>query len=449
MKQIKASSAAELRAIIGDQGGDALYRGQTSYYGKPGEPSVVTSFDRHGCIPGRMLKWSRYATNVLEVFTKGQANTLEFDQALLQHYGWRSFYIDCSAEAGVGAWFAAHRYSERGVIEMSEDYEERPVWLRKRMAQYDFEEGDGHLYVLDKEVSARIGLADLAAIKIEGSRSRTEAQSAWLIGPLRNQPLPTECFRAHVVADRAIFRDYAAEQGFTNTNSLFPPVAEDPILHALLSLPWREIKGVADAKFPIPAFERALDLPEYQDSFVKIAWPRTAFFRGESVADGFKSIDGDPVGGVVVKVPDIVLFGTADKETPMRFPNVEKLLENGTAVFEIDDLIQHANLGHMTFYQKGIGVIPRDGLFEVCELVVQHPGLDMTGAGFNRGWFYRVDAEGLWTRESHPEECDCGSALVHELHISALHIAEAFLREPEGFDEPERVLRPGAERQTG
>jgi hypothetical protein len=446
MKQLRANSVAELKAILADLGEGALFRGQTSFYGKPGEPSVVTSFDRHGCIPGRMLKWSRYATNVLEIFTKGHANTLELDQALLQHYGWRSFYIDCSANAAVGAWFAAHRYSDRNVVEMSEDYEERPVWLRKRMAQYNFEEGDGHLYVFDKEVCSGVGLVDLAALKIEDARSRTEAQAAWLIGPLRNQPVPYECFLAHVIADRAIFRDYAAEQGFTETNSLFPPVAEDPILHSLLSLPWREIKGVADAEFPIPAFERSLDLPEYQDSFVKIAWPRTAFFRGKTVAEGFESIDGDPVGGVVVRVPDIVLFGTADKETPMRFPKVEKLLNKGTAVFEIDDLIQHANMGHLTFYQKGIGVIPRDkGLFEVCELVVQHPGLDMTGAGFNKGWFYRVGTDGVWTRESHPDECDCGSAAVHDLHISALQIAEHFLQEPKGFDEPEQVLRPGAD----
>ncbi|HEX8527326.1 hypothetical protein [Allosphingosinicella sp.] len=448
MKQIRAESAAELESLITEHGEGALFRGQTEHYGEPDRPSVVTSFDRRGCIPSEMLKWSRYAKNVLGVFIGKHGGSLEFSQALLQHYGWRSFYIDCSSSPAVGAWFAAHKYSDRFAIEMSEDYEERPVWLRKRMAQYAYEEGEGHLYVLDEATAARVGSVDLAALRIESYRCRTEAQSAWLIGPLRNAPVPSGCFRAHIIANRSVFRDYAAERGLTDTNALFPPPEEDPILHALLSLPWREIEGVRDSEFPIPAFRRALDLPEYAESYVKIAWPRTAFFCGDKIAEKFETIDGDPFGGVVVTVPDIVLFGTADKDTPMRFPEVEALIkEKGTVAFEIDELIQHANMGHMTFYQKGIGVLPRGpDLFEVCELVVEHPGLDMTGAGFNKGWFYRSGSGGLWVRESHPEECDCGNADVHGHHISALHIAEAFLREPKAFEDSPGILRPGAAR---
>ena len=90
-------------------------------------------------------------------------------------------------------------------------------------------------------------------------------------------------------------------------------------------------------------------------------------------------------------------------------------------------------------------MLPRGAdLFEVCELVVEHRGLDMTRAGFNKGWFYRRQSDGLWVRECHPEECDCGSSDVHGPHISALHIAEAFLREPDSFRAPPDVLRPGA-----
>jgi hypothetical protein len=444
MKEIRARSSGELESVITELGGEALFRGQTSHYGEPGLPSVVTSFDRQGCIPTEMLKWSRYAKNVLNVFLREIDDSLEFTQALLQHYGWRSFYIDCSSDAAVGAWFASHKYSDSFVIEMSEDYEERPVWLRKRAAQYSYEPGDGHLYILDEATAARVGSVDLAVLNVEGYRCRTARQSAWLIGPLRNAPVPSSCFRAHIIADRAFFRDYAAERGLTDTSTVFPPPTEDPILHALLGLPWREIEGVRDSEFVIPAFRRALDLPEYAESYVKIAWPRTAFFCGDKVAEKFNSIDGDPFGGIVVSVPDIVLFGTADKDTPMRFPKVDSLMKKGrTVAFEIDELIQHANMGHTTFYQKGIGVIPRGSdLFEVCELMVEHPGLDMTGAGFNKGWFYRRDPDGLWVREIHPDECACGNASVHEMHISALHIAEAFLREPEAFQESPGVLRP-------
>ncbi|ATE67110.1 FRG domain-containing protein [Rhizorhabdus dicambivorans] len=436
MKLYTAKSLDELESLIAELGNDALFRGQSTHFGDLGKPSVQTSFDRRGCIPSEMLKWSRYARNVLDVFIGRRDNHLDFEQALLQHYGWRSFYIDCSADPSVAAWFASHSYSDRATIEMSEDCTERPVWLRKRMARYDFKQGEGHLYVLDKMAAARCGLIDLAALSIEGFRPRTAAQAAWLIGPLRNAPVPIECFRAQITADRGLLRDYAASHGKTDTNALFPPASDDPILDALLGLPWREIEAARDSKIQIPSMKRALDLPEYHESYVKIAWPRTAFFRGAKIVETFKSIDGDPVGGISVNVPNIVLFGSADKATPMLFPNVEALIsKHGTVAFEIDELIQHANMGHLTMYQKGIGVIPRaDDLFEICELLVEHPGLEMTRAGFNTGWFYRRGTNGMWLREAHVDECPCGDAHVHNQHVSALHIAEAFLREPSSFE---------------
>lgn len=38
--------------------------------------------------------------------------------------------------------------------------------------------------------------------------------------------------------------------------------------------------------------------------------------------------------------------------------------------------------------------------------MVEHLGLDITGVGFNKGWFHRRNPDGLWVRQSHPEECD-------------------------------------------
>lgn len=302
--------------------------------------------------------------------------------------------------------------------------------LSKEFARYDFEEGEGHLYVLDKALAEEVGLVDLAALSIKDARPRTTAQAAWLIGPVYEGCVPQHCFIAQITASRSILRDYAFARGLDNTNALFPPITEDPILHALLGLPWREIEEVRDPNFDLPAFRRALSLPEYQDSFVKIAWPRTAFFRGGKVADTFETIDGDPVGGIVISVPSTVLFGTADETMPLSFPNIEALVSKfGTVTFEVDELIQHANMGHLTIYQKGIGVIPHGSdLFEVCELAVEHPGLDMTRAGFNYGWYYRKGANGLWELEHHLQECNCGDSNVHGQHISALHIAEDVIK---------------------
>src|ERR1035437_3409889 len=118
---------------------------------------------------------------------------------------------------------------------------------------------------------------------MEGARPRTERQNAWLLGPLRNTEVPLDCFIAHITASRAIFRDYAVEEGLVETDRLFPSTQDDPILRALLGLPWKKIEH-PENNVGIPVFRCALDLPEYQDSFVKIASPGTAFFQRARVA---------------------------------------------------------------------------------------------------------------------------------------------------------------------
>lgn len=304
--------------------------------------------------------------------------------------------------------------------------------LVKRRANYTFKDGDGHLYVFNKAKSAGlIGATDLANLDIKNARPRTSAQSAWLLGPLRNETVPNECFTAHITASTAIFRDFAESCGLDSTNDLFPTADEDPILNALLHLPWKEVEGGKEVG--IPFFRRALDLPEYEDSYKKISPSRVAFFRKATVAE-FGSIEGIPYGGATISVPEITLFGTADP-APLRFPKINELLnEHRSVAFEIDDIIKHASMQNTVLYQKGVAVLAHDPrLIEVCELMVEHPGLDMTRAGINQGWYYRVEESGEWARVSHVRQCPCGNEEVHTRHISALHIIEAFLAAPEDF----------------
>ncbi|HLO74848.1 MAG TPA: hypothetical protein VK196_00150 [Magnetospirillum sp.] len=133
-------------------------------------------------------------------------------------------------------------------------------------------------------------------------------------------------------------------------------------------------------------------------------------------------------------MPDVVLFGTAD-EAPLHFPMIMKLVDqHGSVAFEADQLVQHANMGGTVLYQKGIVVLPRaPDLIELGELMVEHPGLELTRAGMNQGWFYRVRDDGCWVRQRDTRECTCESDYPHLRHISALHIAEAFLSDPEAF----------------
>ena len=80
-----------------DAGDNFLYRGQTKHYGGLNSPAIMTSFDRHGCIPPKMMKWSYYAHGALKYALGHAVDSMEFVQAVLQHYGWRSFYLDLTS----------------------------------------------------------------------------------------------------------------------------------------------------------------------------------------------------------------------------------------------------------------------------------------------------------------------------------------------------------------
>lgn len=435
LQNIKVSDLVELRECLAAFGSGVLFRGQTQHYGTADQPMATTSFDRHGCIPTEMLRWARYADEVLAAFT-GQHANLSLNQAILQHYGFRSFYIDCSETAAVSAWFASNKYSDKLTVELSEDCDERPLFLRKRMASYDVAEGVGHLYVLDRAACDKVGLTDLTAIAIKGGRTRVSVQCAYLVGPLRNAPLPSECFVAHIEANCAVFRELAAEAGLVSIADLFPPSTEDPILDALLSLPWIPVPGVDNPLGDIPAFRRGIELPEYGDSFIKIASPAVAFYCGGKIEDFAELVDGFS-GGIVVQIPEIAMFGSPIRGLPLKYPRVVAMLcEHGGVVFEAPTLVKFPQHVGGLFYQKGLALdLIEPDLIHLGALMVRHPGQQIDAVGVNRGWFYRLGQDRIWRREPHEDDCPCGTDWPHERHLASLHIVEHFLAEPTEFDE--------------
>ncbi len=357
-------------------------------------------------------------------------------QAILQHYGFRSFYLDCSASAAVSAWFASHRYSERMTVELCEDCHEDPLLLRKKMAHYDPADGQGQLYVLDRAACEAVGLTDLTAISVAGTRTRPSVQRAHLLGPLQNQPLPADCFLAHIEADCAVLRELANEAGFFTTNDMFPSATDDPILNTLLGLPWNPIAGVPNNDKEIPAFRRAIELPEYDDSFVKIASPTMAFYQGGNIAD-FLDIDAKLDAGAVIHISDVIIFGSTQiKDAPV-FSYTKSLLDqHGSLIFEAPALIKIPSQEKDVFYEKGLTLdLVEPDLVHLGPLLVRHPGLQIDAAGFGIGWYYRIDGSGVWRHEVREDECPCGSDRPHLRHLAALHIVEDLLTTPTGSSE--------------
>lgn len=118
--------------------------------------------------------------------------------------------------------------------------------------------------------------------------------------------------------------------------------------------------------------------------------------------------------GIFMEVPEVTLFGSVDGAVP-RFPKIRELLvKHGGVAFEVDDMMMPPPLRGSTIYQKGIVAVAHEPfLIEIGELSVKHPGLELTAAGLNAGWFYRIGDDGEWVREEHPEQCECGGEAVH------------------------------------
>ena len=293
----------------------------------------------------------------------------------------------------------------------------------------------GHLYLIDPAATDRIGvgLHDLASIELTDCRPRFRAQSAWLLGPQRGN-LPIECFHSRVIAPRAVFAEFAAQAGLAATSDLFPGPDEDPVLDALLHLPWMEMKLPERDDPGLPAFHRTVEIPEYHDGFIKIHPPGHAFYRGQMLADIQREPEAEQPPFVFRKVPAIVMLGTANP-VGSRFPKLVEALEHEPSIaFEIDELVRFAETGHSSTYGKGLLVTRKEsGLVEVGDLVVDHPGMQIAGAGANSGWHYTVEVDGTWTRTPHADDCQCGDDDRHQRHVSALTILEDFLTNPEPF----------------
>jgi hypothetical protein len=112
MLMLEAETTNQLAAIFAKYDGDVLYRGQLKDYGSETASGIRTSFDRNGCSPPTMLKWAHYAEFALRQLLPNPdvIDGIEFVQAVLQHYGWSSFFLDASADPTMSAWFAGHAW---------------------------------------------------------------------------------------------------------------------------------------------------------------------------------------------------------------------------------------------------------------------------------------------------------------------------------------------------
>lgn len=409
MENCHCETLEELKIKIKQYGPGVLYRGQTQHYlSSDGSPSMLTSFQRHGCIPDLMITWTYYAKRALHHLVRGWNDTGDSatNQAILQHYGFRSFFLDASGDPRVAAWFACNKFDSKHVVNLVEDCFEDPVWLRTLNAWFVPSEDTGHLYLISQKLlrQSNIQAVHLSEIATDSGTPRYVQQDAYMVGPLIREGLDSDCILCHISAPAEILRKFA--DGLS-TSYLFPDPSEDPVYRELLSMPWVKMRYLPNEGFE--AFKRSLELPEYSCHLQKrmpssIAMYRPFWSRDLPSRPGYQTV----VASQIVQILCGSSLYHGSSAPCFNLPEINKLLEKYNEIsIELDGLVYH---GMDTRYGKGVGIVkmPED-IICVFEYGIDHPGLRIMNIGRFPGMHYRIDSNGCWERVAHEEDCKCGS----------------------------------------
>ncbi|WP_157958991.1 hypothetical protein [Salinicola endophyticus] len=407
-----------------------LFRGQVKHYiDSDGRASIPTSFSRHGCIPDVMFKWTHYAKAMIRGFSGMDYFDmgLELPQAILQHYGWRSFYVDLTKSSSIACWFASNAYEESKSIHMSEDIQENPLWLVHKDAKHSQPEGTGHIYIIDCLALETLGVKihDLTSLQGDEGRLRFHAQQACLVGNL-NDRLPPQVITSHIEVPSSVLKEYCDIHQINDVSDVFPPSKEDFILRTLLSLPWERMR--IDSL--MPTYRRGLEIPDYEDNFIKRLPPHITLYNNFWLSDNRHNPENPFKNLVFYKLPQLAYYANTDQ--PFDISLVSEALErHGDFVVEIDGLVKIVESQEEYIYEKGIHVsVNWEGYVSVSGLIVSHPSNIVEGVGTTVAWIYK-ERNNIWERVDHHDQCPCNNILRHQLQFSLLRVLNEAIKNEE------------------
>jgi len=438
LQLLHANQTDELEKHLALFGEDFLFRGQTKAYNLPdGSPNLSTSFQRLGCLPPLMLKWIFFTEELLRRggVAEQRQDQLFLTQGLLQHYGWRSSFIDLSSSKAVAAWFASHAFSARPHLELCENGSENAVWLKSLSASYSDHDETGYFYVLSKDHLEAAGhsLVSLEEDLTTECPSRFLAQRAWLASVFNGQSrIDPAAITALITAPATVFAGLAHAAKIKETNDLFPGPDVDGLLGNLLDLPWLEMQ-IPNPMFP--TYRRSLEIPEYQESYVKHLPATTALYSAFWLSESQQS----KPEVVWIQVPEETFYGHTEIGLPL--PRLaEYLRQNEVVHIESEGLICYPAVPNNTTYDKGISIRRgADNVFDVCAIKVGHPSERFTGWGVFDGYKYRLVGDCL-VRHPSPTDCPCGDPKRHEYHLRAMAVLDDVLANAR-IDRKDQIIR--------
>jgi hypothetical protein len=190
------------------------------------------------------------------------------------------------------------------------------------------------------------------------------------------------------------------------------------MLQNLLSLP--RVK-IAMPNSPFPFYLRSLEIPEYQDSFVKHLPIATTLASSLWLSDVTKNADRE----LWLRVQEDTFYGHTETTKPL--PRLSTYFrDNAVTNIETDGLICYPAREAAPTYEKGISVRATNGRFEVCGLSIDYASDRVSGGGVARGYTYELIDDRL-VRSPAATDCACGDPERHLLHLRALAVLEEML----------------------
>jgi hypothetical protein len=401
-----------------------LFRGQNQVY-----DSIRSGRARPDYRPQPLVEsgWSALASKLLGLpIQETHRGTV---QAILQHYGCATNFVDVTSDLQVAAWFATHKYSSDSFTWIGNAF--RMVDKAKYTAL-----SGGRAYVLvlaipnPEDLQHRDRLIDLSILP--ESFVRPARQSAWLLMDRPpTKPLPSDFWVATVELDLESFpvSEVATEQ-------LFPPVEHDGAFYQLSRLPFAHIptayfksdkeeepgKEEQGGKPSLEGFcmaKRLLNLPEYSEQHdhkwidLTIYEPHPMRMWKHWRADLSKMYGGIP--GDIRDTVKISISPTAKSkldgaiDAKLAWPD---LGSEGCfftfAELDHDKVIEHGPDYHGVWLQRDSDLILEVPMSSDGETLSTHPG---------HPYFLR---DGRLTREDMDAACKCGNPDSHDQRVASV-----------------------------
>ena len=408
MKRIQTKSGLlkEIRRITNNHpDAQILFRGQRQLY-----DSVRSGRGRPNYILSPLVEsgWAAFAKKLLRLDNSKPG----LEQAIMQHYGYETFFVDFSDDPIVAAWFASHDYTSERKIYIGNQFRILNLAKYSRVS-----EGLGYFMVFAiteiEEMKARGRLIDLSML--DPSFVRPIRQSGWLLLD-RPPTLP--------VPDDFLVETFELDLNnldFSLERSLFPLEGDDPAYARMREFPYVQFDTYSPTKKNKEERRTTcaisiLNLPEYEVGS-NHKWNDVTLFEPLPMREwrAWRANLKDTVGGLDADIKDTTKISispsalevlSGESELRLEWPQVEN---DGIFVtyaqLDHDKLIDHGPLYHGAWLQK-------------CDnLIVETPmESDEKKLSVMPGHVYFFSNSEL-TRQEMEKSCNCGVPETHDERV--------------------------------